>query len=321
MSFLTRPNWTRPWRRMRAAVFGQPVSLPAWEDPENLLADAGERMRHAHNANRERAVEVFTQRNNLEQIAVETRQRVERLHEEARIARAGGDERLASRLLEEKSAYGEALQTTHALLERAVEISAQVRSALQREDERIRRKTAQALALRTQWKLIQVEYALTLSLAELSVQDNQSGGNTRVVGRHRRSRELVIEAMTQKGEIDRLAIEARGSADLLQKAVKSARDRGDDLSERELLRDLEQIEATLLVTDTALAQAVAMTDQARTLVTEEWERLERLGIPTGPVACAPRPSLERTRRRSRRVAAIYALAVVCVLLVVALLFL
>ena len=141
--------------------------------------------------------------------------------------------------------------------------------AIRREEERIRQKTAEMLALQTQWKLVQIEKSLTISLAQLTAFGDAPLTRERAGERHRRSRALVVEAITQKNHLGVLADETRRRADSLREKAASARRSNDEGIERIVLRELEQQEATLAATETAHSRANQITDRARTLLEEE----------------------------------------------------
>lgn len=144
------------------ALFG--IKLDALEDPEVLLKQAQDEMREAHAKNRERAVQAITQKNNLQAEVDKTNKMIANLQGKAEIALKNGDRDLALQLLREKQTYETNLTSLNASLQNAIEVTEQIKVAIQREEERIRTKTAQAMAMKTQWKQAQIENSINKAL-------------------------------------------------------------------------------------------------------------------------------------------------------------
>lgn len=144
------------------ALFG--IKLDALEDPEVLLKQAQDEMREAHAKNRERAVQAITQKNNLQAEVDKTQKMIDNLQAKAEIALKNGDRDLALQLLREKQTYETNMTSLKASLQNAVEVTEQIKVAIQREEERIRTKTAQAMAMKTQWKQAQIENSINKAL-------------------------------------------------------------------------------------------------------------------------------------------------------------
>jgi phage shock protein A len=144
------------------ALFG--IKLDALEDPDVLLKQAQDEMREAHAKNRERAVQAITQKNNLQAEVDKTNKMIANLQGKAEIALKNGDRDLALQLLREKQTYETNLTSLNASLQNAIEVTEQIKVAIQREEERIRTKTAQAMAMKTQWKQAQIENSINKAL-------------------------------------------------------------------------------------------------------------------------------------------------------------
>ncbi len=138
--------------------------LDQLEDPEILLSQAQAEMREAQAKNRERAVQAITQKNNLQAELDRTQKIVSNLQAKAEIALKNGDRDLARQLLVEKGQYETTLTTISGSLQTALEMTDQVKVAMRREEERIRAKTAEAMALKTQWKQAQIETSMNKAL-------------------------------------------------------------------------------------------------------------------------------------------------------------
>jgi phage shock protein A len=151
----------RLWRYI-AALFG--AKLDELEDPDVLLSQAQREMTEMHARNRERAVQAITQKNNLQQMVDDMQKRVDNLQAKAELALKRGDRDLALQLLKEKQSYDVSLNTTKESLAQALETVESVKAAIKREEERIRQKTAEALALKAQWKNSQIQNAMHKAL-------------------------------------------------------------------------------------------------------------------------------------------------------------
>jgi phage shock protein A len=151
------------------------MALDTVENPELLLQQAQEEMRAVHAKNRERAVQAITQKNNLQQMVDDTQKKVDMLQAKAELALKRGDRDLALQLLKEKQSYETTLQMTRSQLEQAIETSEAVKSAIKAEEERIRQKTAEALALKAQWKNSQIQIAMNKALEGMQgIDDTES---------------------------------------------------------------------------------------------------------------------------------------------------
>jgi len=142
--------------------------LDQLEDPEILLQQAQQEMREAQAKNRERAVQAITQKNNLQALVDQTQKMVDNLGAKAEIALKNGDRELARQLLVEKGQYDGTLTSTKASLQQALETTEAVKTAMRREEERIRAKTAQALSMKAQWKQAQIENSMNKALEGMS---------------------------------------------------------------------------------------------------------------------------------------------------------
>ena len=151
----------RFWNYIKALLSG---GLDKMENPDILLEQAQREMQEVHARNRERAVQAITQKNNLQQMVDDLQKKTTTLQAKAELALKRGDRDLALQLLKEKESYQTSLTTTQASLEQAIETSEQVKVAIKREEERIRQKTAEALAMKAQWKNAQIQVAINKAL-------------------------------------------------------------------------------------------------------------------------------------------------------------
>lgn len=148
--------------RYLKGLFG--MKLDQWEDPEVLLSQAQQEMKENQAKNRERAVQAITQKNNLQAEVDKNRKMVDNLQAKAELALKNGDRDLARQLLVEKQQYDTALTTMTASLQSAQESIETIKTAMRHEEERIRTKTAQAMALKTQWKQSQIEISINKAM-------------------------------------------------------------------------------------------------------------------------------------------------------------
>lgn len=154
----------RFWQYIVALLGGK---LDQIEDPEILLSQAQREMQEMHGRNRERAVQAITQKNNLQQMVDDTQKRVDNLQQKAELALKRGDRDLAKQLLTEKQQYMTTLTMTQQSLTQAQETVDSVKTAIKREEERIRQKTAEALALKAQWKSSQIQIEMNKALENM----------------------------------------------------------------------------------------------------------------------------------------------------------
>lgn len=178
--------------------------LDQLEDPEILLAQAQQEMRESQAKNRERAVQAITAKNNLQAEVDKTQKMVDNLQAKAELALKGGDRDLARQLLVEKGQYETALTSLKASLQQALDTTEAVKTAMRREEDRIRSKTAQALAMKAQWKQAQIENSMNKALEGMSADGTDQAferaaakiSNSRSEGQART--ELARESLTGK---------------------------------------------------------------------------------------------------------------------------
>jgi phage shock protein A len=236
------------------------MALDQVENPELLLQQAQEEMRAVHAKNRERAVQAITQKNNLQQMVDDTQKKVDMLQAKAELALKRGDRDLALQLLKEKASYETTLQMTRTQLEQAIETSEAVKAAIKAEEERIRQKTAEALALKAQWKNSQIQIAMNKALEGMQgIDDTES---------------LFGKA---QAKIKNANSEMNARAELARQNVGS-RIRDLELSEQDVAasNELAALEQKLGLTSTpATTQTTTTATTADSSVMSELERLEQ----------------------------------------------
>jgi phage shock protein A len=248
------------------------------EDPELLLQRAQEEMRAMHAKNRERAVQAITQKNNLQQMVNDTRKTIERLREKANAADMRGDVDKADKLRQEIDAYAQSLALTEQQFVQASLMAEAVKVSIKREEEKIREKTVQALALKAQWKVLEVERSLTRFQAELNSGRPILLTPEEIGARHARNRTLSTEVIAAKNNLLQMVNDTAKTVENLREKARAARKRGDEDLERHLLREMEQYEASLAGTQAALARAEAIAERAKTALQEEEDWLRQLHL-------------------------------------------
>ncbi|MBC8104752.1 MAG: PspA/IM30 family protein [Cytophagales bacterium] len=250
----------RFWQTVRAWLAGADVmaryATPGEEDPEALLSRAQQEMRELHARNRDRAVRAITQKNNLQQIVDDTQKRIETLQEKAELAARRGEEEMAGKFRAEAATFAEVLEQSRQSLAQAVEASEAIKEAIRREEQRLRLKTSQAMALRTQWKALQLQQEL-VRVARASRAETADGTLPR-----ERGHALLSQAVRQRDELGELTERTWREVESLREKAILARDQGREETERALLREMEQAEAALVTMRDALAQAVEVTSRA-----------------------------------------------------------
>ncbi|MES2459093.1 MAG: PspA/IM30 family protein [Armatimonadota bacterium] len=249
----------RFWRTVRAWLVGTDVMeayAPIQDDPEALLARAQQEMQELHARNRDRAVRAITQKNNLQQLVDDTQKRVESLQEKAELAENNGDSETADKLRTEAKAFLQTLEQTRESLAQAITAAESVKEVIRHEEQRIRLKTSQAMALRTQWKALQLQQELVRA-ARTAREQSADGTFPR-----ERGQSLLVQALRQRDELAELTERTRAEVEALREKVVLARNAGEEEVERALLREMEQAEAALVTMRDALSQAVEVTSRA-----------------------------------------------------------
>jgi phage shock protein A len=145
------------------------------EDPDIMLDQAKRDMNAAFLANREKAVQALTQKNRLQNMLEDTKRKSVTLEGQAAMALQQGNRELATTFMREKmnnDAIVTQLQTSYDQASATVE---QVKIAMKRQEEEVRKKTAEALALKAQWKQAQIQSSISKALDGLTFENQFSG--------------------------------------------------------------------------------------------------------------------------------------------------
>jgi len=141
------------------------------EDPDMMLDQARRDMQAGLIANREKAVQAITQKNRLQGMLDDHRQKASQLESQATMALKQGNRELAAQFMREKinnDAIVAQLQTSYDQASASVE---QVKVAIKRQEEEVRKKTAEALAMKAQWKNAQIQNSISKALDGLTFEN------------------------------------------------------------------------------------------------------------------------------------------------------
>jgi phage shock protein A len=159
-------NWLR-------GIFNR--TMDRIEDPDIMLDQAKRDMQAALQGNREKAVQAITQKNRLQGMLEEKKKESAQLERQAAMALQQGNRDLATQLMREKmnsDAIVTQLQTSY---DQAAQTVEQVKIAIKRQEEEVRRKTAEALAMKAQWKNAQIQSSITKALDGLTFENEFEG--------------------------------------------------------------------------------------------------------------------------------------------------
>jgi phage shock protein A len=152
---------------------GKPQAESSAEIMDNIVLESVRQMKANQVQNRELAVQVITYKNNLEAELAKEQRLLEEYERKAEAAAKEGNSELAAQFLEEKTWHEEMLPGLQQDLASATEAADRVREAIKQEELRIRKRTAQALAVRSAFTQlnIQLKIARALDQFRLSVED------------------------------------------------------------------------------------------------------------------------------------------------------
>jgi phage shock protein A len=159
-------NWLR-------AIFNR--GMDKLEDPEVMLDQARRDMQSALVGNREKAVQAIAQRNRLQGMLDEAERKSAQMEAQATAALRQGNRELAKQFLREKATNDTTIGTLKTTLATANETVDSVKVAIKRQEEEVRKKTAEALALKAQWKQSQIQSSITKALEGLTFEAEYEG--------------------------------------------------------------------------------------------------------------------------------------------------
>jgi phage shock protein A len=141
------------------------------EDPDIMLDQARREMQEGLVQNRERAVMAITQKNRLQAELEVATKRSQELEAKAVMALKQGNRDLARQFIREKAGNDQVMTSLQASYDQAVQAVDQVKLAVKRQEEEVRRKTAEALAMKAQWKQAQIQNSITKALEGLTFEN------------------------------------------------------------------------------------------------------------------------------------------------------
>lgn len=159
-------NWVK-------ALFNR--TMDRVEDPDIMLDQARRDMSQALVSNKEKAVQAITQKNRLQLMLDDERKKANQLEAQAGTALKAGDRELATRFMREKMNHDATIATLQGSYDQAVATVEQVKVALRRQEEEVRKKTAEALAMKAQWKQAQIQNSISKALEGLTFENQFEG--------------------------------------------------------------------------------------------------------------------------------------------------
>lgn len=145
------------------------------EDPEMLLDQARRDMQEVLISNKEKAVQALAMKNRLEMLVRDSETKMANCETKAEMALKQGNRELALQFMAEKKRHGSSLEALRASLAQAERTVEQVKLGIKRQENEVRQKTAEALALKAQWKQAQIQNSITKALEGLSFENQLEG--------------------------------------------------------------------------------------------------------------------------------------------------
>lgn len=122
-------------------------------------------------ANREKAVQAITQKNRLNQMLEDHRGKSSQLEGQATMALKQGNRDLAAQFMREKINNDSIIAQLQTSYDQAAASVEQVKLAIKRQEEEVRKKTAEALAMKAQWKNAQIQNSIAKALDGLTFEN------------------------------------------------------------------------------------------------------------------------------------------------------
>lgn len=159
----------RRFFRWLKALFNR--GMDKLEDPDMMLDQARRDMQQTLIANRERAVQAITQKNKLQGMLEETTKKSEQLEKQAIMALKQDNRDLARQFMREKTTNDAIIAQLQGSYNNALQAVEAVKLAIRRQDEEVRKKTAEALAMKAQWKQAQIQNSISKALEGLTFEN------------------------------------------------------------------------------------------------------------------------------------------------------
>ena len=196
------------------------------EDPDLMLEAARRDMQDTLRANKEKAVHAIAQRNNLAAMVEDLERKSANLENQAVMAVKQGNRDLARQLLREKANYQNSLESLKTSLATASQTVDVVKVAIRQQEEQVRRKTAEALAMKAQYKQAQIENSINKALEGFTTEAQ--------FGTFEAAAERIREAKSEAAARQELMAES------IHGKVMQMEDKAVDYAAEEELRRLEE---------------------------------------------------------------------------------
>ncbi len=196
------------------------------EDPDLMLEAARRDMQDTLRANKEKAVHAIAQRNNLAAMVEDLERKSTNLENQAVMAVKQGNRDLARQLLREKANYQNSLESLKVSLATAGQTVDVVKVAIRQQEEQVRRKTAEALAMKAQYKQAQIENSINKALEGFTTEAQ--------FGTFEAAAERIREAKSEASARQELMAES------IHGKVMQMEDKAVDYAAEEELRRLEE---------------------------------------------------------------------------------
>lgn len=161
-------NWVK-------AVFNR--TMDKVEDPDIMLDQAKRDMQAALVGNREKAVQAITQKNRLSAMLEEAKKKSATLESQAATALKQNNREMAATFMREKMNNDAVVTQLQGSYDQAVQTVEQVKVGIRRQEEEVRKKTAEALALKAQWKNAQIQSSISKALEGLNFETEFESGS------------------------------------------------------------------------------------------------------------------------------------------------
>ncbi len=196
------------------------------EDPDLMLDEARREMQEGLASNREKAVQAITQKNRLQAMIEEATKKSSLLEQQAAMALKQGNRETALAIMREKTANEQTLESLKTTLEQAVQSVESVKLAIKHQEEEVRAKTAEALAMKAQWKQAQIQKSISKAFEGLSTENQfESFG---------RASERIKEAQSEAAARQEIATES------VQGKIMQVQSTAMDYAAEDELRKLEE---------------------------------------------------------------------------------
>lgn len=141
------------------------------EDPDMMLDQARRDMQETLTSNREKAVQAITQKNRLQMMLEDAKKKSAQLESQATMALKQENRDLARSFIREKATNDQIIGNLQLSYDQAAEAVDAVKLAIKRQEEEVRKKTAEALAMKAQWKQAQIQNSISKALEGLTFEN------------------------------------------------------------------------------------------------------------------------------------------------------